>query len=124
MMKPQDIANAVIHIPREFLTRNELSFLALVAESEYLNNRDAVKIVDIERALRLHPGLVADWIRHSENKRSCAGWYFRKAESGGWVVGFAGDKDACDSTSTYYDEIKACAVFVKNELDATSESPQ
>ena len=124
MMASRDVVRAVIRIPRDFSTRGDVSFHALVVESEYLDERHVVSVEDIERALHVYPELVADWLNYSEDKRSCAGWYFRRAEIGCWVVGFAGGGGADESSLAYDDEIRACAAFVKRELDAISEFPQ
>lgn len=117
----RDVADAVVRIPQDFETGRGVSFQALLMASGYANAHAAVDVSMIEDALRAHPEFIGDWIQHSENKRTSAGWFIRAAGSGGWDVGFV-DRGAFDHVSSYQDEVAACAVFIKKEVDTARTS--
>jgi len=121
MSAPQDVAAAVARIPWDFETRGDVSFHALLIASGYADEHGGVDVSMIEDALRAHPEFVGDWLEYSEAKRSSAGWFIRKAASGGWEVGYVAE-GAFEEVSVYQDELEACAVFVKKEIDAVMAS--
>ena len=117
MSAPWDVADAVVRIPRDFETRGDVSFHALLIASGYADKSAAVDVPMIKDALRAHPEFVGDWLKHSEDKRSSAGWFIRRAVQGGWEVGYVAE-GAFDKVSLYQCKLEACAVFIKKEIDA------
>jgi hypothetical protein len=88
MRAPQVVADALIRIPREAEIDRSVSFHALVLASGYSCKHAGVDVLMIEDALRAHPEFIEDWLRYAEDKRSNAGWFIRRAMSGGWEVGY------------------------------------
>lgn len=111
----------MVRIPRDFETRGDVSFHALLIASGYADGHVGVDVPMIEDALRAHPEFVGDWLEYSEEKRSSAGWFIRKAASGGWEVGYVAE-GAFEEVSLYQDELEACAAFIKKEIDAVKAS--
>ena len=121
MNGPQDVADAVVRIPRDFEARGDASFRSLLMASGYAQEHAAVDVPMIESALRAHPEFVKDWLQHSEDKRTSAGGFLRRVGSGDWEVGYV-DGGAPDQVSVYQEELAACAAFVKEEIDAVRAS--
>jgi len=88
MNSPRVVADAVVRIPRDFANRRDASFESLLVASGYVQEHAAVDVPMIEDALRAHPEFVGDWLEHSEEKRSSAGWFIRRAGSSAWEVGY------------------------------------
>lgn len=121
MNAPRSLTDAVVRNPRDFECGRDDSSQALLMASGYDHEHAAVDVPLIEEALREHPEFVREWLEHSENKRSRAGWFIRMAGSGGWEVGYA-ERGAIEQVSFYHDRVAACAVFVKKEIDAVRAS--
>lgn len=117
MSTARDVARAVVRIPRDFDARGDVSFHTLLLESGYADQHDTVDVRMIEDVLRADPEFVTDWLQYSENKRSSAGWYFRKGAPSRWEVGYAGT-EANKQASSYREQVTACADFIKKEIEA------
>ena len=121
MSTSRGVADAVVRMPRDFESGGDVSFHALLRESGYNRQHAAVDVSMIEIALRADPEFVRDWLWYSENKRSSPGWFLRVAESGGWEVGYV-DRGECENVSFDQDDVVACAIFIKKEIDAVRAS--
>ena len=112
------ITEAVCKMAKDFGERDNVSMIALLEESGYLENADQITEARILEYLQHHPGLVTTWVLQSENKRTDSGWYIRAPHDSdihqdAWVVGFypAGE------TREFRDGASACAFYVKQEIE-------
>lgn len=96
-----------------------MSPLALIAESGFRDHRSAIDVEKIKKHVAENPRLISDWMGYSENKRVSSGWYF-SADSfdGPYVVGYFPAKDRSRKEKKYSDGIEACAIYIMHELDA------
>ncbi len=117
----RDVVDAVVRIPRDLEDGRTVSFHALLMASGYAKEHAAVDVAMIEAALRAHPEFIGGWLQYSDDKRTSTGWFFRVDGRGGWEVGYV-DRGVFDNVSRYQDELVACAVFIKKEIDAVRAS--
>lgn len=104
----------LISLPQAFSRRSTVSMYDLLHEVGYANIAGQISKQDLYQKLLVYPDFVNDWLEYSENKR-CAGWYFKLNDANKYAVGCI---DENGNTETEYDDkLKACAVFVKQELD-------
>jgi hypothetical protein len=89
-----------------------MSPMALIAESGYRANRNAIDVERIKKHVVDHPELIGAWMGYSEDKRT-TGWYFSAVPGGGmFVVG-----GSRSSEKKYSDRFEACAIYIQHELD-------
>lgn len=101
-------------VPRASL-RNAVSATGY-RELRPLLTRDA-----IAGFLSRHPGLVREWLRYSEDKRTSGGWYLLHPTSG-WIVGrLAGPEE--ERELRFGSGAEACAEFILRELDSVVGEP-
>jgi len=116
MTKPNTVIN-IINIPVEYNKRDDVSIFSLIEESGYFNAHDQITYDDIRAAIVEYPESVNAWLQYSEDKRSSDGWYFKPADQG-YEVGFFGQKMIDRKHQIYSNRLEACAVFIKNEIEA------
>lgn len=104
----------LISLAREFTQNNTVSIYDLLQETGYAKIAGQVSEQDLYEELSAYPGFANDWLEYSEDKR-CTGWYFKLNDDNNYLVGFF-DESGCTETE-YNDKLKACATFVKHELD-------
>ncbi len=118
MAPTSDQLDAVCRIP-ERLDRKSLR--DLVAETSYRELRPALTREDLADYLSRHPGLVREWLRYSEDKRTSGGWYLMHPASG-WLVGrHAGPEN--ERELRFGSGPEACAEFILRELDGVAGEP-
>lgn len=106
----------IIRIPHDYRKGNA-SPIALVRESGYVELYNKINEAEIEEILKLHPQVIDEWLLWSENKRSNPTWHFDKFEDGTYAVAYSTEgKEAEINTK---DEFKACAAFIKREIEST-----
>lgn len=91
------------------------------SDSEYCSIAGELTVKALEDVLSDNPERVEDWLIWSDNKRTDSGWFFRR-QYGGFEVGYFPARQ--DKPSIHYDEIevfRACAQFIKSEIDDMCE---
>jgi hypothetical protein len=110
-----DQLDSICRIP-EALARRSLR--DLVADTGYRDLRAELKRDDVTGHLARHPGLVLDWLRYSEDKRSSGGWYLLHP-SMEWIVGRLAGPDE-EREFRFGSGPEACAEFILRELDSVA----
>ena len=113
----KDTIEKLIHFPYDYRTRENVSPIALLNESGYVENSNLISEVEIEEILNLYPDSINEWLLWSENKRTAKGWLFTRDEDDGWCfVGYFPESKEFEEINTK-DVFKACAAFVKREAE-------
>lgn len=107
----------VIGVPRQFSEHGNITFYSLLKETGYFDVHDKVSVIAIRDALHTDSDRVIDWLQLSEDKRSNAGWYFRRSDEGDYEVGYFSLKTNDITSVKYSDSIEACAAFIKHEIE-------
>ena len=115
---PEDIADAIVRLPRTLRAGLKMSIYDLASRTGYFEQHERVGEVMIRKRLGLAPDLVDEWIAYSEDKRVGSGWYFRIVSHGEYEVGNYGGATGQHHSSVYPDRLDACAKFVKQEMEA------
>ena len=118
MVPSPDQLDAICRIP-ERLARKSLR--ALAAETSYRELRPALTREKLTDYLSRHPGLVREWLRYSEDKRTSGGWYLMHPASG-WLVGRLGGPED-ERELRFGSGPEACAEFILRELDGVAGEP-
>ena len=113
-----DRLDPICRIP-EALSRRSLR--DLVAETGYRDVRPQLSRQNVADHLARHPGLVLEWLRYSEDKRTSGGWYLLHPSTG-WIVGrLAGPEQ--ERELRFGSGPEACAEFILRELDSVAGDP-
>jgi hypothetical protein len=113
-----DRIGPICRIP-EALPRRSLR--DLVAETGYRDLRPTLSREEIAGYLAKHPGLVLEWLRYSEDKRTSGGWYLLHPSTG-WLVGRLAGPDE-EREFRFGSGPEACAEFILRELDGVAGDP-
>lgn len=113
----EDVASAIVRIPRALRTSSGVSVYDLAARSGYFEQHERVRESVIKQRLVASPHLVEDWLVYSEDKRVSRGWYFRVVKGRQYEVGFYGGAIGEHTRKMYADEFKACAKFIRQEME-------
>lgn len=116
-MGTNSTVNDVVHLPRNFRDRGNVSMYALLREIGYFAVHEQVTEDAIHRALLEYPECVHDWMDWSEGKRTDAGWFFRREGETGYEVGYFPVCSDRHQVIKYPDEAAACAAFIKREIE-------
>lgn len=118
-MKISDTIDGLVHIPREYYSKDTVSFLQLLKDTGYWDVHDQISVEDIREALTRDPECVDEWIQYSEDQRTDAGWCINEMENKKYVVRYK-IRDAHFVThGEYGDRLEACAVYIKLEIEDT-----
>ena len=110
----EEVISLASQIPVELRRRDNVSIVTLVKESNYRTYQSSIGIEDICCHLRGYSDLIAAWSMYSEDKRTSSGWYFdHDARTVGYFNGSSRER-----VETFDDVSKACASFIKHELDS------
>ena len=109
-----NITVRLLGLARELSQKNTVSMYELLQQINCSNMAGQISEQDLYKELLAHPDYADDWLEYSEDKR-CAGWYFKTDDEGKYLVGYIDEKK--DSETPYGDKLKACAVFLKHELN-------
>ena len=107
----------LIHLSRRFNELGNLSIYSLLKDTGYFETHNQISESAIREALLGHPECVNEWMHLSEDKRSSAGWYFRRSGKGDYEVGYFSPKGSNIQPIQYSDEATACAAFIKREIE-------
>jgi len=110
------LVNKIIFLPNEFKRRKDITFYSLLKETDYFKFYNEISEDSIVEEFNKHPGCINDWLSFSEDKRSSSGWYLIKDNSGNYIVGYYPPIDDYHKTE-YKDRVKACAAFIKREIE-------
>jgi len=110
-----DILGRLIVLPKTFNAVGTISMNALLKETGYCEFHDLFSETAIADALSLNPEIINDWLEYSEDKRTSSGWYIKRGKKGAFIVGKVEMIE--NSEMTYTDKIKACAAFIKREVE-------
>lgn len=110
------VIESIIHLPFEFSHKNKSAY-TLLKESGYFELYNQVNEAEIITKLKEYPNSIKLWLSWAENKRSNLGWYFTKSDDGKYFVGYYPEGKESEEISTS-DEFKACAAFIKREIES------
>jgi hypothetical protein len=110
-----DRLDSICRIPQGL---SRLSLRDLVAQTGYLDLRPTLTRQEIADHLARHPGLVLDWLRYSEDKRTSGGWYLLHP-SKEWIVGRLSGPEH-ERELRFGPGPEACAEFILRELDGVA----
>ena len=113
----------LISLARDFWEIETISIYDLVKQSNYANEANQINEQTLYEGLLAHPNFVDDWLQYTDDKR-CWGWYFREESKGEYLVGYIdliNDEYSDTMYKEYKDKSKACAAFLKRELDSIIE---
>jgi hypothetical protein len=105
----------LISLAREFSQKYTVSIYGLLLQTGYSNMADQISEKDLYNELAEHPDLANDWLVYSQDKRCDTGWYFKSKDVNKYLVGCVNKNG--NAESEYDDKLKACAAFIKHELD-------
>ncbi|MBD1385450.1 hypothetical protein IDJ75_09195 [Mucilaginibacter rigui] len=111
------IINNIIHLPVNHNVYGDVSIQTLLDQTGYNDHYKEVTVKDILFALNANPVLADNWLIYSSDKRSDSGWYILDTGDGKYQVGFYPETDEIP-VRTYTDLNKACAIFIKQELES------
>src|SRR4051794_17718700 len=117
-MHSKDVIAAIGRMPREFRQRQEVSMIALLKESGYLNCPDAITIPALQAHFAKSPEDLEGWLLNSYDNRSSTAWYVSEpsAPNDKWVVGhYPGDHREYFASGP-----EACAAYVRRWLEASA----
>lgn len=100
---------------RDFSQKRTVSIYDLLQQTGYSKVAENISEQDIYQELAKNPDFVDDWLVYSEDKRTTGGWYFKKGDKNKYLVGCVDETGVTETE--YADKIKACAKFVKQELN-------
>lgn len=109
----------LISLVRDFSEIRTISIHELLRQTGYPKVADQITEQDVYKELLAHQRFVNNWLEYSEDKRTDGGWYFIQAGNGKYLVGCVGN--ASTKETEYDDKIKACAKFIKQELDVIAK---
>jgi hypothetical protein len=99
----------------DFYRLGNVSMIDLLKSSGYVQDPFAVMEPQMEEVFQAYPNLIDDWVRLCEDKRTPEGWYLLRSHySAGWTVG---RKPETTERRRFTDQFKACAFFVKQEVE-------
>ena len=114
----EDIADSIVHLSRTLCAKGGVAIRELAARTGYLEWHNKVGEPMIRERLELAPDLIKERLLYSENKRTRSGWFLRLIQGDKYEVGYYGRVAGHRLGGVYTDEFKACARFIKNEMEA------
>jgi hypothetical protein len=114
-MIPDNTKEALCRIALQFKMRGNISMIALLMESGYLENYPQITEKHLTEYFHDHQELIEPWLIESVDNRSGKGWYIEEQEGGfirskSWIVGYYPGNDK----RKFKNEADACGFFVKN----------
>ena len=111
------IIEKICKIPFDFNSLGNISVYDLLKESGYNQVRNQITTKDITNYLKDKPEIINDWLQYSDDKRS-PGYYLAK----GRIFHVIGNTEENEkSNRIYFNLTKACANFIKLEIDRILE---
>lgn len=116
----EQVVEKVCAIPADFHRQGDVSVVYLLEASGYDVVRDAITVDVIQDHLQTRPGLIDDWSGYSSDKRCSSGWYFDDSQ---FTTGHFSSEAGRTRMQTFSERTKACAEFIKHELESIRENP-
>lgn len=117
MFNIDSIVQNVIGLPEKFYQfGNKLSMSDLLKQTNYLDVKDQIEDIDVQKSLLEHPEHINHWLVWSDNKRNSSGWFFEKNSYGQYVVGYLDSKMGRINEQNFPNNISACSYFIIKEL--------
>ncbi len=115
-----DVLDLIIALPETFNTSGTVSIKDLLKETGYCDIYDLISEISIAEVLSTNLQAVNYWLEYSEDKRTSSGWYFKKSKNETYIVGKIDMTETSEVTFT--DKFKACAAFIKREIETIRRS--
>jgi hypothetical protein len=106
----------ICELPKTF-ELGEKSASEIVRDAGYTKLKDRIGATEIYVTLNNDPDLVERWMHYSEDKRT-TGWAFLKTKGGSFAVQFYNEKMILMNEKIFEDKTRACADFIKCEIDS------
>ncbi len=110
------VIERLVFIASDFY-RVDKSEVALLNEAGYFEFHDQINENEIAEILKMHPHLIAEWLRFSEDSRSSFRWGFGKGNNGDYCVGHWPPGKEFEEIITP-DGFYACAAFIKRHVES------
>jgi len=115
----KNIISDLVSLPERFYNlKNDKSIYALLQDTGYFEIHNNVKENELENYLIQFPEYICQWKEWSENKRTSSGWYFNEEDENNYSVIFFDLNKNIKKNLKYTDIIKACAAYIKIEIDS------
>jgi hypothetical protein len=114
-MQRERILQSIIKLPVTFGLMADKSPFTILSDLGYAKIHDSVSEIDIYSVLTKEPNYLEDWLSFSADKRT-VGWYIYRSESD-FYVGRLDNTGSKADEKCYDDGLKACAAFIKHEID-------
>lgn len=101
----------------DFWEIETISMYDLVKQSNYENEANRINEQTLYEGLLAYPNFVDEWLQYSGDKR-CPGWFFSEEGEERYLVGYIDVEKEEYSETIYIDRLKACAAYLKRELDS------
>ena len=108
---------AVCNWVKDYNKSNAATPRELYLKTKYGEYHDMITEGDIEKILQDNIGLIDLWETFSMDKRWSPSWYFTRLESGKSEVGYYHHYEKLKKHMLFDDEVKACAFFIKMEME-------
>lgn len=115
--KIQNSILAVCNWVKAYNASQEETPLELYLETEYNDYHDLITEFEIENYLRKNAELIDLWETFSMDKRWSPSWHFTRTDSGKNIVGYFHHDDNMKKQMEFDDVSKACAFFIKMEME-------
>ena len=110
------ILRKIVNIATDYYNLKNISFSALLSESGFHEMLSSVTENDILGELVKDSTLSDQWFLWSENKRTNSGWYLTNNRNDNYVVGYFPPNG---EILNFSNKLKACAAFIKREIEDT-----
>lgn len=108
-------------LPNKFYLDGNSSIYTLLKETGYFDLYNQIREEDILEEIDKKSDCINQWLEWSENKRSNSGCYIKKDFNKNYIVGYY-DINNTLIKFHYSDVAKACAAFIKFEIEEIRKS--
>ena len=115
MLHVENLIQRLINLPKEYRSSN-ISMYALLKQTGYFELYNQIDETNILKELIINPECFEQWLLLSADKRTTSGWYFIE-ENDLYIVGYY-PKEQNPTLLKYSDVNKACAAFIKREIES------
>ena len=115
-----EVADAIVRMPLD--ERPTESALGLFEASGYMDHRGEISVEDLYVRLVRNPDLVDAWQGWVDDNRGYPAWYFATIETDRYEVGFVPFRGPVSDRQVFDDRARACAVYLRSEMELFAES--
>ncbi|MDR2834791.1 MAG: hypothetical protein LBV69_01130 [Bacteroidales bacterium] len=109
------IIKNIIELPKTFILIGNTSIYNLLYKTGYFSVHNQISENDFYFELLKKSECIESWENWSNDKHCDSGWYF-KEHNQKYLVGYY-DMDKIIEQTEYNDKTKACAIFIKKEIE-------